>query len=223
MNSATLTKGRGRERPAREIRPPARTIEAQASTGPAPYFLLGGLATAAVAVVLLRGRGPAALGLLVFTLLAAGLAGLAFFRVLAPLVGLGASRGPMVGGRARAALERDKALTLRAIKELEFDRAMGKVSEADFAEMRDRLRVRAMRLMRRLEGGGLYRQLIERDVSRRLSDLSPGAVVRAPAAEAAAPARSPGAATCVGCGTVNDADARFCKGCGERLSEGADA
>ena len=38
--------------------------------------------------------------------------------------------------RQRVALERDKALTLRAIKELEFDHAMGKVSDNDFAEMR---------------------------------------------------------------------------------------
>ena len=41
----------------------------------------------------------------------------------------------MLGGRTRAALEREKALVLRSIKELEFDRAMGKVSEKDFAEM----------------------------------------------------------------------------------------
>ena len=39
------------------------------------------------------------------------------------------STGRRCSGRTRAALEREKALTLRAIKELEFDRAMGKVSE----------------------------------------------------------------------------------------------
>ena len=32
-------------------------------------------------------------------------------------------------------LEREKALVLRSIKELEFDHAMGKVSDADFAEI----------------------------------------------------------------------------------------
>ena len=42
---------------------------------------------------------------------------------------------PLVGGRARAALEREKTLVLRSIKELEFDHAMGKVSDEDFAEM----------------------------------------------------------------------------------------
>ena len=42
----------------------------------------------------------------------------------------------MVGERTRAALEREKMLTLRAIKELEFDRAMGKMSEEDFRRCR---------------------------------------------------------------------------------------
>ena len=44
----------------------------------------------------------------------------------------------------RAALEREKALVLRSIKELEFDRAMGKVSPKDFDEMAGRLRARAI-------------------------------------------------------------------------------
>ena len=34
----------------------------------------------------------------------------------------------MVGSQTRAALEREKNLVLRSIKELEFDRAMGKVA-----------------------------------------------------------------------------------------------
>ncbi len=37
-------------------------------------------------------------------------------------------------------MEREKALVLRSIKELEFDRAMGKVSPRDFDEMSTRLR-----------------------------------------------------------------------------------
>jgi hypothetical protein len=219
MSSATLTRRRTRQPAVREE--PTAAVPAQtAGVGAGTFFLLGGLATAAVAVVLLHGQAPAALGLVVFTLLAAGLAGLAFFRVLAPLVGLGGEAGPTVGGRARAALERDKGLTLRAIKELEFDRAMGKVSEADFVEMRDRLRQRAMRLMRQLEGGGVYRQLIERDVASRVPSA------RRPAVPAAAHEPAPVAvdpATCIACGTVNDTDARFCKQCGEPLAAGARA
>jgi hypothetical protein len=39
-------------------------------------------------------------------------------------------------------------LALRSIKELEFDRAMGRVSDDDFKEKSGRLRTRAARLFR---------------------------------------------------------------------------
>ena len=86
------------------------------------------------------------------TLLGAGLTGVALYPRARAVHGGDAGARRVIGGRRRAALERDKLLTLRSIKELEFDRAMGKVSETDFIEMRDRLRARALRLMRQLEG-----------------------------------------------------------------------
>jgi len=182
MNSATLTK-----------------------PGPGSFFLVAGLVTSIAAVVLLRGRPPAAIGLVIFSVAAAGLVGMAALRLLAPLAGLGPERGPTVHGRARAALERDKGLTLRALKELEFDRAMGKVSDADFIEMRDRLRQRALRLMRQLDGGGAYRQLIEREVATRVGEVEER------------PALPSAQGCCPRCDTANDVDARFCKACGHRL------
>jgi hypothetical protein len=173
------------------------------------FFVVSGLALAVVAVILLRGAGPAAIGVIVFSLLAAGIVGLAAVGVLGPLVGLTREHGPTIGGRARIALERDKALTLRAIKELEFDRAMGKVSDADFIELRDRLRQRALRLMRQLEGGGAYRQLIEQEVAARVGET----------AERPALPSAPG--RCTQCDTANDVDARFCKACGHRIGVAA--
>ena len=74
----------------------------------------------------------------------------------------------MVGQRTRVALEREKMLTLRSIKELEFDRAMGKLSDADWQEMSGRLRARAARLMRQLDAGAGYRDQIERDLAKRI-------------------------------------------------------
>ncbi len=51
------------------------------------------------------------------------------YRSVLPLVsGEAGSDAVMIGGRTRAALERDKALTLRSLKELDFDHAMGKVA-----------------------------------------------------------------------------------------------
>jgi hypothetical protein len=207
---AILTKRDARNRqPARAAAP---AVDAAVPTPVADawmFFVVSGLALGVVAVILLRGAAPAAIGFIVFTLLAAGIVGLAAVGVLGPLVGLTREHGPTIGGRARVALERDKALTLRAIKELEFDRAMGKVSEADFVEMRDRLRQRALRLMRQLEGGGAYRQLIDREVAARVGEI-------------AAPSALPsGEGRCARCDTPNDVDARFCKSCGHRLETAA--
>ena len=84
-------------------------------------------------------------------MVAAALVGLAALRALRPLFSPEGDRTAMVGERTRAALEREKLLTLRAIKELEFDRAMGKLSDDDFQEMSTRLRARAARLMRQLD------------------------------------------------------------------------
>ena len=152
--------------------------------------------------------GPAGVVVLSLTVGAAAFSGLAAFRTFAPLTGLEV-RGPEVlGGRTRAALEREKMLVLRSIKDLEFDRAMGKVSEKDFTEMVARLRSRAAGLLRQLDQGTSYRQDIERELTRRIGQTpAPGQT----------PAR--GTARCGACDTVNEADAKFCKNCGGRLGQ----
>jgi hypothetical protein len=117
------------------------------------------------------------------------------------------------GGSARwtRELEREKQLVLKAIKEIEFDFQMRKVSEADYRVMVERYRTRAMRLISELDAGSDYRALIERELKMRL-DL-PQAAGTAPAAEA--PSASPH--TCASCQTANDNDAQFCKKCGSKL------
>jgi hypothetical protein len=175
------------------------------------FFFVGSALLALVTVVVLQGQPLERLLLAVATVAAAGYAGHSLFRMLSPLVSddIGED-ATMVAGRTRAALERDKLLTLRAIKELEFDRAMGKIAEGDFDIMRDRLRARALRLITQLDGAAVYREMIERDVAARLpAEPAVGASV-APAATSRGPA-------CIECGTTNDPDARFCKGCGRPL------
>jgi hypothetical protein len=114
-------------------------------------------------------------------------------------------------------LEREKALALRSIKELEFDRAMGKVSESDYHEMSERLRARAGRLLRQLdaEGDPGYREAIEKELARRLGPATGDAL--APATDPATTATDATTPACAACNTANDPDARFCKGCGARL------
>ena len=198
-------------------------------------FAIAGLIGATVLVFLSRGQSSAAVILLSLTIFAAAAVGSAALRTLLPLAvtSLATLAAPVMGGRARATLEREKALVLRSIKELEFDRAMGKVSEKDFAEMRARLRGRAGRLMQRLDATADYRTQIEQEIARRLekAGMAPGRMATPAAAEAAglsAPASmaateaseigpAQGAIECRSCATSNDSDARFCKRCGVGL------
>ena len=178
------------------------------------FFVLLSLLTATVAVVMARPSAPEHLILISLTIGAAGFAGLCFYRVLAPLVAPHADfdRQPL-SERSRIELEREKALTLRSIKELEFDRAMGKVSPQDFDEMSGRLRARAINIMKQLDAGSTaYRALIEKELAARMGRTSP------PDPKVARAAPRP-AGECV-CGTVNDVDARFCKLCGLKLTKG---
>ncbi|MGH9347752.1 MAG: hypothetical protein ACRD26_10855 [Vicinamibacterales bacterium] len=177
---------------------------------PWQLFTLAGLAGATAVVFATRDSGPAAVILLSLTVGAAAFVGVAAWRTLGPLAGVHHVPGTRVGGRTRAALERDKVLVLRAIKDLEFDRAMGKVSEKDFADMSARLRARATGLLRQLDRDAGYRDEIEREIARRLGAPPPPVV--------AGPPVSGTAARACACGTANDPDARFCKSCGSNLA-----
>ena len=178
------------------------------------FFAVIALAGATAAVLVARDGGAVALALVALAVVAAGGAGLTFHQALWSLVASeGDGNGSEVRGRARAALEREKLLVLRSIKELEFDRAMGKVAEPDFAEMVARLRARAIGLMKQLdERPAAYRDLIDREVQRRLGERAPQAAALPGDAALGAEAR------CSECGTRNDGDARFCKGCGHALA-----
>lgn len=171
---------------------------------PWQLFTLAGLIGATIVVFVSRGHTPAGIVLLSLTIFGAAGVGLAAWRTFAPLSGRQEQAGtPILGGRTRAALEREKALVLRSLKELEFDKAMGKVSEKDFAEMSGRLRARAVRILTQLDAGAGYRQTIEKEIERRVG-----------AGEASMPVEP---FVCSQCGARGDADARFCKRCGASL------
>lgn len=70
-------------------------------------------------------------------------------------------------GRRRKELEREYNALKRAIKELELDYSMGKISEQDYTEIRTRYRERAVRVLRQLDQGESYRAQIERDLQAR--------------------------------------------------------
>ena len=179
---------------------------------PWQLFTLAGLIGATVVVFISRGQTPAGIILLSFTIFAAAVVGLAAWRTFSPLTREDDAGGPqMLGGRTRAALEREKTLVLRSIKDLEFDRAMGKVSEKDFAEMSARLRMRAAGLIRQLDAGAVYREQIEKEVSKRAGRSSESRISD-PGSRIPSPVTAVN--SCPSCSTANDADARFCKHCG---------
>jgi hypothetical protein len=172
--------------------------------------------SATATVVVATGQSAASILLLSLTVVSAAFVGLAVYRTLAPLVAPEIIETPtLLGGRTRAALERDKALVLRSIKELEFDYAMKKVAQADYDEMAGRLRARAIRLMRQLEAAEGYRSVIEKEVEARL--VAAGVEPRIESAAKATTLPEDATVACGSCDTLNDPDARFCKNCGLRL------
>jgi hypothetical protein len=179
-------------------------------------FVLLSLLAATAAVVMARQSRPEHLVLISLTIGAAGFAAATLYRTLAPLVSEHAATSfEPLSESMRAVLEREKLLALRAIKELEFDRSMGKVSPRDFDEMAGRLRARAMALMKQLDAEGGYRELIEQELSARLR--KPAAPLASRSSGRAAIGAPRAGATCA-CGTENDADAVFCKRCGSRVA-----
>ena len=166
---------------------------------PWQLFTIAGLLGASLVVYLGRGQSAAAVVLLSLLVFAAAAVGIAAIRTFVSLTRSGiVGSAQVLGGRTRVALEREKTLVLRSIKELEFDKAMGKVSDKDFAEMSARLRARAAGLLRQLDAGVSYREQIESEVAKRIGFSSP-------------------VDSCSSCQTANDPDARFCKSCGAKL------
>jgi hypothetical protein len=169
-------------------------------------FVLAGLVGATLVVVVSRGQSPVAIILLSLVIFAAAAVGAAALRTLVPFVrNAEALAVTVVAGRARAAIEREKTLVLRSIKELEFDYAMKKVSDQDFADMALRLRTRAAGLLRQLDAGAAYSTQIEEEIARRLAASG----VTAPVA--------PAARFCTQCGSPTATGAKFCAQCGHRL------
>jgi hypothetical protein len=194
---------------------------------PWQLFTLAGLIGATVVVFVSRGQTPSGIILLSLIIFTAAIVGVATWRTLSPLTGRDEPLGPqMLGGRTRGALEREKALVLRSIKELEFDNAMGKMSEKDFAEMSARLRARAAGLMRQLDAGSVYRGQIEKEIAKRVKVGGPP-VPSGVEGQGAAPQQAQTVAgraftarhVCAACNVTNEPDAKFCKNCGARMGE----
>jgi len=112
------------------------------------------------------------------------------------------------------------AVALRALKEIEFDRATGKLSDADYESLKAQYTAEALAVMR---GTG---DVVPEPVSPPVSRLP------SPACPVHGPPREPGAEFCSacgrrlqdasgfcgGCGTPLERDAQFCHRCGSRVA-----
>jgi hypothetical protein len=168
------------------------------------FFILLSMIGATAAVMLARDTHPVALLLLSAAVIASGLVALALHHAVAGFFSRDPAAPLPTFGQLRETLERDKALVLRSIKELEFDRAMGKIGERDFAEISTRLRARALSLMEQLDRAG--------------TPETPGTPATGTPGTGPVTSGTPATTTCAACGTANDADARFCKQCGARVA-----
>lgn len=82
-----------------------------------------------------------------------------------------------LGMGAPSKVEEEKRAVLRALKDLEYERGVGKISPEDYAELSTRYRAEAKRLMQSLdEALGPARQEVEKAIEERLSRAG----VRAP-------------------------------------------
>jgi hypothetical protein len=155
---------------------------------------------------------PEVLVLLVAAIFSAAGVGYGIYQMIWPLIDREFQDQPeLFAGRTRVALEREKTLVLRSLKELEFDQAMGKVSDRDFRQMSEKLRARAIALIKQLDiETPNVRVQIERELAERLkaTDIE--------FSEPAVDTRS----ACSSCGASNEHDAKFCKSCGHAFNSG---
>ena len=108
--------------------------------------------------------------------------------------------------------EEQKRAVLRAIKDLEFEHAVGKISKQDYDALIARYRSEAKRLLRLIE----QKAQPERDaVEHLVKEHLAGKGVKAEKKKEPPPSKPE--TVCPSCDTENDVDAVFCKKCGSQL------
>ncbi|MBU2602780.1 MAG: zinc ribbon domain-containing protein [Actinobacteria bacterium] len=122
-------------------------------------------------------------------------------------------------------LLRRKESTYSALKELEFDFKMGKLSDRDYGEIDARYREDALEILEAIEeaekgpssvGSGAKRRAKS---TGRQAESRPSASPRPKPAKATTIGRTAATVTCADCGRENPPGSRFCASCGVDLEE----
>jgi hypothetical protein len=111
---------------------------------------------------------------------------------------------------APTAAEEQKRAVLQALKDLEFERSVGKIADADYEELVVRYRAEAKRLLRAVdEDLAPLREKAAAYVAEQLGNEPPP--------KRSKPPKRADDPVCPTCQTANDTDAAFCKKCGAKL------
>jgi hypothetical protein len=141
--------------------------------------------------------------------MAAALVGLAAVcLVLQPLIAPGPPARPVF--EPLDPEETPRGVALAALKEIEFDRETGKLSDEDYAFLKGKYTGAALEALRAeaaLQAAGD-------------GDVEVMIAARVRALRSAATSAPPGAAVCSACGPRPEPDAVFCSSCGRRLNPG---
>lgn len=132
--------------------------------------------------------------------------------------------------------EMQKQTALRALRDIEYERLIGNLSDADYAEIEARYRAEAKTAMRAVDDERREKRRRAEDVARRATEAdtedSPDETAADDGSEATASEqpsdereeanapRDPRVG-CPKCETKNEPDARFCKSCGEKMETAA--
>ena len=110
--------------------------------------------------------------------------------------------------------ETPKGVALAALKEIEFDRETGKLSDEDYAFLKSKYTGVALEALRAEGADATARQAAGG------GDVEVMIAARVRALRSAATSAPPGAPACPTCGPRPEADAVFCSSCGRRLQAG---
>jgi len=157
---------------------------------------------------------------MIFEAIAAALVALAVLALIAaPLLGGGAA-APVGVDEPEELEETPKGMALAALREIEFDRATGKLSDADYGALKTRYTAEALAILRQ-DPGTPAPGAVDSAGAEPAAPAS-GALVGGDAVEAMIAARvktlQAGAIRCPGCGPRPESDALFCSGCGRSLA-----
>jgi rRNA maturation endonuclease Nob1 len=145
--------------------------------------------------------------------LAAALVGLAvLWLVLQPVLRPGRQR--MLPAEPIDPEETPKGIALTALKEIEFDRETGKLSDSDYEFLKGKYTAAALEALRH-ESEEVASDDIEAMVAAKVRALRSASAATSSNTSTVVPASHP---SCTTCGPRPEPDAIFCSGCGRRLA-----